>query len=183
MKKLLGLLALVAIVFTATPALAHNNELGLKRHQSSDKFMTIGTIVSTTSSGLTLKVETSAHLKNIANGQVNIVVSNNAEFKVGDRVAVSGTVNGVTLTAVKIHRLGTPANKAYGKVTAKSDSSISVQNTVTGAVLTFNIDGSSKITINGEAKTLADVNVGDAGKVKYTNSNGSLWARILSLFR
>ena len=76
-----------------------------------------------------------------------------------------------------------PAGKAFGEVTAKTDTSITVKNNVTGATTTFTTDADTQVKINGETQTLADVQVGDRGFVKFKTQVSGFLAKMINLFR
>lgn len=164
-----------------------------------NRFSVVGTVSAKTDGSLTLTVQDSNKQRNvnIAAGQ-SLLLALNADTKyfatrneatglanltVGEKVVVAGKLENNVYTATHVWDLGTPAQKSYGKVTAKTDTSITIQNSATGTTQTFTVDGDTKIAVNGEAKTIADINVGDAGVVKSKPKGDSLWAKIIKLFR
>jgi hypothetical protein len=211
MKKLISTLMLsLALVSVAAPALANDGKdhkgLNLKTQiggmfrswKGAEKFGLVGTVTAISGSNLTINVETRAHLKDFT-GTTAVIVTNAstkfatanknttvtfADIKVGDRIVAAGKLDGTTLTAVKVWEMGVPAKKSYGKVTAVTDTAITIQNNTTGTTQTFTVDGDTKVAINGETKTISDVQVGDVGVVKsQSKGNVSLWAKFLNLFR
>jgi hypothetical protein len=164
-----------------------------------DRFELTGTLAAKTSNSVTLNVLGSIHVASIVNGQTTAIVNadtkimgrkgkNNltlADLVVGDKLFVSGTVSGSTLTATRIwavDKKDKPA-KVSGKVTAKTNTSVTVTNGLTATSQTVTTDENTKVLINGETKTTADINVGDSGWVKFKNVAGSMIARIVVLFR
>src|SRR3989344_7512420 len=162
-----------------------------------DRFSIVGTVTATAAESITLTVEETVHANALVKGQSATVQVNTdtkffarregpvtfADIKVGDRVVASGKLSGSLYAATHVWDLGIPAKKAYGKVTAKTGTSVTIQNNQTGRSQTFTVDGDTKVAINGEAKTIADINVGDAGMVKFKSLGASLWAKIVTLFR
>jgi hypothetical protein len=168
-----------------------------KDKQLANRFSVVGTVTASTATSLTLTVQDGAKNWNIPAGQ-SLLLALNADTKysargneasglaniaVGEKVVVAGKLENNVYTATHVWDLGTPAQKSYGKVTAKTDTSITIQNSSTGTTQTFTVDGDTKIAVNGEAKTIADINVGDAGVVKSKPKGDSLWAKIIKLFR
>ena len=162
-----------------------------------DRFSIVGTVTATAAESITLTVEETVRANALVKGQSATVGVNSetkffihkegpvtfADIKVGDRVVASGKLEASVYLATHVWDLGIPAKKTYGKVTAKTDTSVTIQNNQTGTTQTFMVDGDTKIAINGEAKTIADVTVGDAGMVKSKSNGTSLWAKIVMLFR
>lgn len=212
MKKTLALLTMAGLMLVAIPAFAHDKEHtpaigfgnkmmgefhdGWFRNLSQDQFMLSGTVVSTASGSITINVLGAMHVGNLTNNQATVIINNDTKIigrdksalalgaiQVGDKVAVSGSVAGVALTAKQVQDMTRPSTKASGKVTAKTDNSITITNALTGASQTVTADSDTKVMINGETKTLADVAVGDSGWVKFKNQTGVLIAKFIGLFR
>jgi hypothetical protein len=76
-------------------------------------------------------------------------------------------------------RGGTFADRVIGQVTAISATSISVQNSRTGATNTLAITSSTQISDNGQTATTSDIQTGDTVFVTEDSSNTSQAARIL----
>lgn len=164
---------------------------------SADRFSIVGTVTAASATGITVTAEESINASTVVKGQSATVTVNAdtkyfvrkdgpvtlTDVKVGDRVVASGKLSGSVYLATHVWDLGIPAKKSYGKVTAKTDTSVTIQNNQTGTSQTFTVDGDTKIAINGEAKTITDINVGDAGMVKSKSDGTSLWAKIVMLFR
>jgi|GEM_PF-5468639 hypothetical protein len=169
------------------------------------KFLVVGTIVSKTDTTLTISVQKNVNVSNITNNQVTVTTDNNtklgdgdsdnddsftlASLKVGDNVMVVGTISGTTLTATNI-RLSTKEVKvqnmtAYGQVMSKTDTSVTIKNNVTGTSQTVTVNASTKVSINGENKTLVDIQVGDRGMIKFTTdaTTTTSTAKTITLFR
>jgi hypothetical protein len=175
--------------------------LGILKHFDQNRFVLIGTIASVGSNSVTVNVQNSVNA-NVTNGQGTVATNSStkvtakgdednnltlASLKAGDRVVVSGSVSGSVLTAIRIRVFGNKKNeqpnKAFGSVTAKTADSITVTNSLTGVSQTFMTNGDTKVNINGEVKTLADVQVGDRGWVKFKTEVSALIAKFIALFR
>jgi len=168
-----------------------------ERGVPADRFSIVGTVTATAAESITLTVEETVHANALVKGQSATVQVNTdtkffarregpvtfADIKAGDRVVASGKLSDSLYAATHVWDLGILAKKAYGKVTAKTGTSVTIQNNQTGRSQTFTVDGDTKVAINGEAKTIADINVGDAGMVKFKSLGASLWAKIVTLFR
>lgn len=161
----------------------------------SDQFVLTGTVGSTTSGSVVVTVKNGVHLPTLTNNIATVNVDSNtkitgeknqtvtlADIKAGQQLVVQGTVSGSLLTAKNVHLLF-PVGKAFGEVTAKTDTSITIKNNVTGTTQTFTTNGDTKVTINGDSKALADLNVGDRGIVKFKSNLLGTVARIVNLFR
>jgi hypothetical protein len=211
MKKTLAALSIVAIALAATPALAkgpnldHGLKLGVwgklggriqNKFVDDSKFLLTGSVVSTATNSLTVSVKSSINASNIVNNQSTVVTNAStkiikakktvialSDLKAGDQVVVTGTVSGSTLTAVNIHVVMPHGSKAMGSITAKTNNSVTIKNNSTGVVQTFTTDGDTKVNINGESKTMADIQVGDKGFVKFRSSVSGFVAKVISLFR
>jgi len=197
-------MALVALVLAASPALAHESEEGSIRAEfrsffglrlGENKFHLNGTVVGTTASSIVVDVKAGSHVRDWIGEQATINVNADtkiygkekaeltlADVKVGDRIKIAGTIDGSILIALRIVDHGLPM-KAFGEVTAKSDTSLTLQNNLTGVSQTVVLNEDTDVVINGEEKTTADIQVGDSGWVKFKNFAGSLIARIVVLFR
>jgi len=162
-------------------------------HQN--RFMVKGTVASVGTGSLVVTATKSENVPNMTNNQATVVV--NASTKItgdkndnftlsnimaGDQVIVHGTVTGTTLTATNIN-LKSVKKVAYGKVTAKTDTSVTITNTVTGTSQTVPVSTDTKVTINGETKTATDIAVGDSGWVKFKTRAGVIVTKIINLFR
>jgi hypothetical protein len=104
------------------------------------------------------------------------------EVKVGMTVWTAGRTDNSVNTAIWIH-VKAEKMRAMGEVTAKTNTSITVKNNVSGQVTTVPVNDDTKVTINGEAKTMADVQVGDKGIVKFKKVLDSVVASVVKLFR
>ena len=161
---------------------------------AASQFLLTGTVGSTTSGSIVINVKASIHVPTLTANLATVNVDANtkytaeklavtlADVKPGMQVMVTGTVSGTTLTAQKVHIMF-PKGKAYGEVTAKTDTSITVKNTVTGTTQTFTTDADTKVNINGEAKVATDINIGDKGVVKFKTRLAGLFAKVINLFR
>src|SRR3989344_4918842 len=209
MKKLLAVLTIAALALTATVSIAsaHENEshgfIKVKAEQAGglrlglNKFQFWGTVNSATSSSLVFNAKAGKHLSDLmGNGQVTVVINSDtkikgndeavlswADLKAGDKVIVSGSISGTVLTATQVRDLSRPVTRASGKVTAVTDNSITITNGLTGVSQTVTTNADTKVMINGESKTIADIQVGDSGWVKFKNEAGSLIAKFFNLFR
>jgi hypothetical protein len=167
----------------------HNNDL------ASNQFILMGTVGSTTSGSIVVNVKGSVHVPTLTNNLATINVDSNtkflanknqtvtlAEIKVGQQVVIKGTVSGSTLTATMVHIMF-PKGKAYGEVTAKTDTSITIKNSVTGTTQTFTTNSDTEVKVNSESKTITDVQVGDKGFVKFKATLSGMVAKVINLFR
>lgn len=158
------------------------------------RFVLTGSVVATTSASITVNVKSQVHAT-VVNNQATVAVTADtkiardkdqaaalASLKAGDQIVITGTLSGTTMTASKIHLIAV-RGKAYGEVTAKTDTSITVKNAVTGVSQIFTTSGDTKVIVNGEAKTTADVQVGDKGFVKFKSDVSGLFAKFVALFR
>ena len=159
------------------------------------QFLLSGTVGSTTSGSIVVNVKGSIHVPTLTNNLATVNVDANtkytaeknqtvtlADVKAGQQIVVKGTVSGTTLTAQMVHIM-LPKGKAYGEVTAKTATSITVKNSVTGTTQTFTTDPDTNVKINGETKTTADVQVGDKGFVKFKTKISGMFAKVVNLFR
>lgn len=207
MKKVIAYFAIATLALTATVGLAaaHENEDhaslkvaevgGLRLGLS--KFQVFGTVASATSSSVVLNAKGGKHLPDLAvNGQVTVVISGDtkimgndetvltwADLKAGDKVVVSGSIDGSVLAAKRIRDVSQPKVKASGEITAISGNFVTITNGLTGVSQTVTTNDDTKVMINGESKTVADIQVGDSGWVKFKNEAGVLIAKFFNLFR
>ncbi len=212
MKKIFASIALLALAFTATPALAHNDggshdsrgKSGFgqvasffhkKNVVGTNRFTISGNVVSSTTTQFVVTVDKSWGSTVAANTNATVVVNSNTkiygdektvlaigDIKAGDKVAVFGTKDSNNvLTAVYVRRIDTRV--AVGKVTAINGSAVTITNSVTGQTQTVTVDANTKVKIDGETKTAADISVGDAGWVKFKTATGQLVAKVVKLFR
>jgi cytoskeletal protein CcmA (bactofilin family) len=160
-----------------------------------NQFSLTGTVGSTTSSSIVVTVTNSKNLPTLNNNLATVNVDANtkykadrtetvtlADVKVGQTVTITGTVNGTTLNGQTVH-IKLPKGKVFGEVTAKTATSVTMKNSVTGVTTTINTDADTKVNINGEAKTVADVQVGDKGFVKFKTKLAGMFAKVVNLFR
>lgn len=164
-----------------------------------NRFGINGTVVSSTVTSLTVNVQNKHSEDNpvvLTNGQAIVVVNSDTkimgkgkvvlaitDLAVGDRVGISGSVSGSVLTAVAIRDMGQLPMKAFGKVTAVNSSSVTLLNSLTGTSQTVAVNGDTKVTIDGESKTVSDISVGDVGWVKFKSIAGAFIASMIHLFR
>lgn len=174
--------------------------LGWFKHLDADvdesRFVLAGTVTGKTATTLTVTVKGEVHASSvIGNNQATVTVASDAkivadknktialaDIQTGSQVVISGTISGSTLTANKVHVI-LPRGKAFGEVTAKTDTSITVKNNVTGVSQTFTTNGDTKVNIDGEAKTTVDIQVGDRGFVKFRTEISGVIAKFIALFR
>jgi hypothetical protein len=175
----------------------------LDANPDNSKFVVLGTVSSKTSGSLVITVKTTANVPNLVNSLATVNVNSDTKFTsnnkvstladivVGNKVIAIGTVSGSTLTATSVHinvdkkteEQARKKAKAFGEVTAKTDTSITIKNSLTNTTQTLTVDEDTKVKINGEVKTMADVQVGDSGWVKFKTSAGVMIAKIINLFR
>lgn len=159
------------------------------------RFVLSGTVGSTTSASVVINVQNSRNLPALTNNLATVNVDSDTKFvagkknvaamadvKTGQQIMVVGTVSGTTLTA-DIVQIKLPKGKVFGEVTAKTDTSVTIKNNVTGVTQTITTDADTDVRINGEEKTLADVQVGDRGFVKFKATLAGMIAKVINLFR
>ncbi|HYE22151.1 MAG TPA: DUF5666 domain-containing protein [Verrucomicrobiae bacterium] len=112
------------------------------------------------------------------NGQATTL----AAINVGDMVKAMGFIDNNVLKAEVIN-VSTPSQKVYGEVTAKTGTSVTIKNNATGETKTVTVNPETKVSINGEVKTAADIQVGDKGIVKFKAMLDTLVAKVVQLFR
>jgi hypothetical protein len=202
----------VALTLTVTPAFAKGGGNGgwfggffsrifarFEPGNNASTFVITGNVASTSSNSVTVKVISSVHVPNLNSGQATVNVASNTKFvgqknttinlsniAVNDRVSITGLVSGSTLTATTIRDLGLPPvmpNASSGKVTAVSSSSITLSNALSGQTQTFNIASNARVTIDGQVKTVGDIQSGDAGSIRSKNVSGTFTAQLINLFR
>ncbi|MBI4363309.1 MAG: hypothetical protein HY545_00465 [Candidatus Doudnabacteria bacterium] len=162
-----------------------------------DKFVAVGSVLASGSSSVTLNVEAGAHLNNVSNGQITVATNADTQVSgsvdVGDRVIVRGEIqaNG-SLEADSVRVIGEANGKAeikarkqvaFGKITAVTDNSVTIKNNVTGETKTLTTNDDTKVMVNGEAETTADIQVGDRGLVKFKAMLDTFIATMIRLFR
>jgi hypothetical protein len=168
-------------------------------NNDSSQFVVVGTVQSVGTNSFVVSARWFANVQNVTNGQVTINVDSNTKFTgtdslssatVGKSVVAIGNPS-TNLLATRVSIMGVKPDvpvpqkkaKAMGEVTAKTDNSITVKNSLTGDTKTITTDANTKVSINGEAKTVADVKVGDSGWVKFKTVGSTFVAKIVNLFR
>lgn len=218
MKKVIAssLLA-AAIVLSATPAMAKNDDNNGKKGEnwgkirrifkgpelSATQFVVVGAVDSATTTSLLIKQTAAMLVPTITNGMVVVKIDGNtkitsngkeaatiADLVKGINVVVTGSISGADLLATKIGIAKTiekvekkEKQKAAGKVTAKTDTSVTITNGLTNEAKTITTDADTKVVINGEVKALSDIQVGDSGWVKFKTVGSNLVAKVFRLFR
>lgn len=213
MKKIFASIALLALAFTATPALAHDDGdsrdsnkgkssfgkvasfLHRKNVANTNRFTISGNVVSSTATQLVVTVGKSWGSDIAVNTNATVLVNSDTKIY-GDEKTVLAI--GDIKAGDKVAVFGTKdsnnvltaayirrieARVASGKVTAINGSAITITNGVTGQTQTVTVDADTVVTIDGETKTAADISVGDAGWVKFKNVTGQLVAKVVKLFR
>jgi hypothetical protein len=161
-------------------------------------FVLMGQVKSIAGSNIVITVNRGPHNKGnneLANKDVTIVTNSDTNFrvkgdenpaladiKVGQQIIVKGQKDGTSYVAAWVH-VHAQKKHAFGEVTAVSGSSITVENNVTGATTVIPMDADTEVKINGETKTIADIQVGDRGMVKFKAVLDSFVATIVRLFR
>jgi hypothetical protein len=103
------------------------------------------------------------------------------QIVVGEKIVVVGKRDGDSFVASHVRSV-MPKAKVFGEVTAKTDSSVTIKNNATGESKTVILNPDTKVSINGEARTAADIQVGDKGFVKLRIVSNMV-AKVLKLFR
>jgi hypothetical protein len=205
MKKTVASLSLAAVLLSANAAMAHEktlvnmdkrSDLGVKvRTWEEGKFVAMGKIKSISGSSFVITVDhftkqnTSASAKEMtiktdADTKISMLgdATSVANLKVGYMVVVKGEKDGLNYMADWVQVKGERKHVA-GEVTAKSSTSITIKNNVTGVSTTVPVNQETKISINGEDKTITDVQVGDKGFVKIKATLNAMVAKMIKLFR
>ncbi|MDP3741588.1 MAG: DUF5666 domain-containing protein [bacterium] len=174
--------------------LKHDKHLDDLKDVNSTHFVVTGTVASTTSGSITVNVKKQINAT-VDNSQATVNVTSDtkitrekdqsmalADLKAGDQLVITGNVSGTTMTASRIHLIAV-RGKAYGQVTATTSNSITIKNAVTGVSSTFTTSADTKVSVNGESQTTADIQVGDKGFVKFKSEVSGLFAKFIALFR
>lgn len=171
--------------------LEHGNKFGIFKHmdkEDQDHFALTGTVNAVGSSSLTVNTEkrgvvvvaVDADTKFSINGKTAIALT---DIKAGDKIVIKGeTEDNGAFEADHVMVVVRP-QKALGTVTAKTDTSVTIKNSVSGTEKTVTIDPNTKVQINGEVKTSADIQVGDKGVVKFKAMLDKFVAVVIKLFR
>jgi hypothetical protein len=175
-------------------------KMDLHRYWPENGFIYAGTIKSVSGDSFVLTINHS--VKNEANGQ-DVTIKTNADTKImilgpGNKSAVvsdikvgatawvagknEGSVNMASWVHVKSQQTGNK-KKVTGEVTAKTNTSITIKNNVSGQTTTVPVNDETKVQINGEAKTMADVQMGDKGVIKLKSVLNVMTAKFVHLFR
>lgn len=175
-------------------------KVDLQRHWPENGFVYAGTVKSVSGDSFVLAVNHS--VRNADNGQ-DVTIKTNAktkimvlgpgkksatvsDIKVGATVWVAGKNDGSVHVASWVHvksQHNGEKKKVAGEVTAKTDTSITIKNNVSGQATTVPVNDETKVQVNGEAKTMADVQVGDKGVVKLKSVLNVMTAKFVHLFR
>lgn len=166
---------------------------GFFNEDRDDKFVVLGTVTAKTDSSLTLAVQAD----NRTEIEGSVIVSINADTKyksgkdsatladviVGNRIAVSGELENSVYTVAIVQLMPRHQPKVMGTVTAITDTSVTVKNNVTGEEKVVALEADTKVVVNGESATTADIQVGDKGWIKLKSNLTNAVAKIISLFR
>lgn len=171
----------------------------LRKHWPENGFVYAGTVKSVSGDSFVLTVNHSVRNENNGkdvtiktNSDTKIMVLGDGkqsgaftDIKVGTHAWAAGKIDGSTNLASWVHLKGERAEKkkVAGEVTAKTDTSITIKNNVSGQTTTVPVNDETKVSINGEAKTMADVRVGDKGMVKIKTVLNVMVAKFVHLFR
>jgi len=148
-----------------------------------NQFVVLGTVIAKTDTSITVDGE--AHNRKIDNGVLTAIVNaeTTATVAVGNRVLIKGVVEGSVYTAKMVHVLPQRQSKFAGEVTAVTDTSVTIKNNVTGEEKVVTVEPETKVSLNGEVATTADIQVGDKGWVKFKTGVDAVIAKFISLFR
>ncbi len=212
MKKSIIALTIAALALSVTPAFAEDQDSGhrgknlfeafnkigkkIERALPESQFMVHGTVVSVGTSSLVVNAQNSVHA-NLSGNQATIVVNSDTKFTgnkhetmtlanivAGNKVMIHGQVTGTTLTASRVHvQKDAEKKRVVGTVTAKTDDSLTITNSLTGTSQTVALDSDTRVKINGETKTAADISVGDSGWIKLKVKAEAMVAKLVNLFR
>src|SRR5690606_3310748 len=106
-----------------------------------------------------------------------------ADIAIGAKVMASGQLQNSVYTAAMVHVMPVRQPKVMGEITAVTDTSVTVKNNITGEEKMVALEPDTKVKINGEVATAADIEVGDKGWVKLKNNVNVVVAKFISLFR
>lgn len=119
-------------------------------------------------------------------GDMETVVQNNT---ISDSNNVTASIK-ITAKSVKVmgddelaHERAEKPKAAVGEVTTKTDTSITIKNSLTGESKTLTVSPETTVKVNGEVKALSDVKVGDKGWVKFKTSVSGMFAKMINIFR
>jgi hypothetical protein len=211
--SLAGLALVAAPVFAkdggSSNGLDHGkgNKFGIIKNlfgSDASQFVVTGTVQSVGTNTFVVKVNASAHVDNISSGNATVKIDPQTKFSdsaslsadlVGKSVVVLGKVNGTDLLATSVKLISSKdskdekkstevkKNKVMGEVTAVTDTSITIKNSLTGDIKTLITEPDTKITIDGQIKDPASIKVGDSGWVKIKAVGTTLVAKFAHLFR
>lgn len=164
-----------------------------RENNRNDKFVVVGTVTAKTASTLTLDVQAD-NREEIGD---NVIVTLNADTKyrngkdntaladiaIGAKVVASGQLQNSVYTAANVHVMPVKQPKVMGEVTAVTDTSITVKNNTTGEEKVLALEPDTKVKVNGEVATTADIEVGDKGWIKLKANVTAAVAKVVSLFR
>lgn len=158
-----------------------------------DKFVAVGTVTAKTASTLTLDVQADNREEigdslivtlngdtKYRNGKDNTAL---ADIAIGAKVVASGKLENSVYTASSVHVMPAKQPKVMGQVTAVTDTSVTVKNNVTGEEKVVALEPDTKVVVNGEVATAADIEVGDKGWIKLKANVSAAVAKVVSLFR
>jgi hypothetical protein len=213
MKKTVALLSLAAFMLSAGVASANaegknerarvrqnvraevkTNFRKLLNFDRQNVFMVSGKIKSLGSNSLVITVDHSNKRDELAGKDVTVKTDSDTKYgmegksiaftdlKVGFPVMVMGKKNDSDYVASRVH-VKVEKKMLFGEVTAKTSNTVTIKNNVTGTTTTVPVDSNTKVNINGETKTLADVQVGDRGMVKVKTVLTTMVTKFLNLFR
>ena len=177
----------------------------------SKQFVVFGTINTISSGNIVVDVKADANVSNVINGKVTVKTDANtkllndgktatvSDLKAGQMIVARGTTDGTTLTATSINLVAAKAqdedkdnkgaehskskNKVVGSVTAVTANSITITNSLTGVSQTITTNADTKVNIDGQTKSVADVKVGDSGWIRIRHIGTTIVAKFAHLFR
>ncbi|MBI2356413.1 MAG: hypothetical protein HYV13_04385 [Candidatus Doudnabacteria bacterium] len=169
--------------------LEHGKKLGIFKHRKDEKhFAIFGTVTAVSSTGLTVQTKDGRTVSVTTDSETKFTINRDtqiqlADIKVGNAVAVKGEMKDNNVFEADHVAVVIMPQKAFGTVTAKTDTSVTVKNSLTGDVKTFVTNPDTEVKINGETKTTSDIQVGDRGWVKFKATLDTFVAKIINLFR
>ena len=200
MKKTLVFLAIAGLMLTTAVAsaddadgekrfkaqaafranLEHGKKLGIFKHRDDEKHFAIaGSVTAISASSITVQTKDGRSVAATVDSDTKF----SGDVKIGSMVLVKGEVEeNNTFEADRVMTVVRP-QKAFGEITAKTDTSVTIKNNVTGESKTLVTNPDTKVTINGEANTTADIQVGDSGVIKFKAMLDSFVASVIKLFR
>jgi len=164
-----------------------------KDNERNDKFVAVGTVTAKTATTLTLDVQ--ADNREEIGATVVLTINSDTKYRngrdnttladivIGAKLVASGKLENSVYTTAVVHIMPVKQPKVMGQVTAVTETSVTVKNNVTGEEKIVALEPDTKVMVNGEVSTAADIEVGDKGWIKLKANVSTAVAKFISLFR